>query len=190
MKKIILASKSPRRKKILKQLGLKFKVIPSNIKEKFGRFFSRKTLKDIALAKAESVAGRLKSGLVIGADTVVVLNKKIYGKPRNVKDAKNILSELSGTTQYVWTAVAIVDAEHSRSIVKAIRSTVKMKKLTPAQINMLAKKNLDKAGAYAVQEDDRFIESIEGSFTNVVGFPVEVFKEMLKKMKVKYKVKR
>jgi septum formation protein len=185
MVEIILASQSPRRKQILKQLGLKFKIIPSNVKEKFGRFFSRARLKNIALSKAEFVAGRLKSGLVIGADTVVVLNRKIYGKPRDIRDAKKILSELSGTTQCVWTAIAVLDAHSGRNIVKAVSSTVKMKKLTPIQINMLARKNLDKAGAYAVQEDDRFIESVEGSFTNVVGFPVELFKEMLKHFNIK-----
>ena len=178
---LILASKSPRRRQILKSLGLKFRVVPGNIREKLGNRFSKKRLEQIALAKTESVARRFKKGIVVGADTVVVLKGKVYGKPKNITDAKRILRDLSGTTQYVWTAVAVLDIQSGKAMVRAVKSKVKMKKLTPAQIELLANKNLDKAGAYAVQEDDRFIESIEGSFTNVVGFPVETLKEMLKK---------
>ncbi|PIU51007.1 septum formation protein Maf [Candidatus Desantisbacteria bacterium CG07_land_8_20_14_0_80_39_15] len=178
---MILASQSPRRRKILKELGLKFKVIPSNIEEESGAYFSQARLKKLAISKVENVARRFKNGVVIGADTVVVLRNKIYGKPKDIEDAKRILLDLSGTTQYVWTAIAIKDIQSGKTIVRTVKSKVKMKKLTPAQIDMLASKNLDKAGAYAVQEDDQFIESIEGSFTNVVGFPVEILKQMLGK---------
>lgn len=176
---LVLASRSPRRRQILKTLGLKFKVVPGNIEERIGIKFSKKRLKQIALAKAKSVAKKFKKGIVIGADTVVVLKNKVYGKPKDIKDAKRILRELSGTTQYVWTAIAILDIETAKTVVRIVKSKVVMKKLTPAQTDFLANKNLDKAGAYAVQEDDRFIESVEGSFTNVVGFPVETLKQML-----------
>lgn len=182
---IILASRSPRRRRILKSLGLKFKIVPSKIWEEIGTRFSKKRLKQIALAKVESVSKKFKRGIVIGADTVVVLKGRVYGKPKNIRDAKKILKDLSGTTQYVWTAIAIKDIQSNRTIVQAVKSKVKMKKLEPAEIEMLASKNLDKAGAYAVQEDDCFIENIEGSFTNVVGFPVEALKQMLTTFSIK-----
>jgi len=182
---IILASQSPRRKEILKNMGLKFKVCPSRINEDMGARFSVAKLKNLAIKKAKQVAKKFKKGLVIGADTVVVLKGKIYGKPKNIKDAKRILGDLSGTTQFVWTAVAMFDIETGKSKVKAQSSKVKMKKLSPKDIDRLAAKNLDKAGAYAVQEDDEFIEKIEGSFTNVVGFPMETIKEMFGKLDIK-----
>lgn len=163
---------------------MKFRVVPSNIREKLGNRFSKKCLEQIALSKAESVARRFKKGIVIGADTIVVLRGKVYGKPKNITDAKRILRDLSGTTQYVWTAVAVLDIQSGKAMVRVVKSRVRMKKLTPAQIEMLARKNLDKAGAYAVQEDDQFIESIEGSFTNVVGFPIEILQQMLKRFGV------
>jgi len=183
-KQIILASGSPRRCRILKEMGLNFRIVPSRVKEEPGSRFSLTRLKALALEKAKKVAKRFRNSIVIGADTVVVVRGKVYGKPKDVQDAKRILEELSGRTQYVWTAVAIVDIKNRKSIVRAARSKVVMKRLSSEEIEMLASKNLDKAGAYAVQEDDRFIESIEGSFTNVVGFPVEVLKEMLDKFKI------
>ena len=189
MKKIILASESPRRKKILKEMGLKFRIVPSRTEESIGRRFSQKNLKKLALKKAKSVAKKFKSGIVIGADTVVVLKGKIYGKPKDLNGAKKMLGILSGTTQYVWTAIAVVDAASGKSALKAVRSKVVMKKLKPGEIKMLAAKNLDKAGAYAAQDAyaDHYIERIEGSFTNVVGFPVEALTHLLARFGISVK---
>lgn len=182
-REIILASQSPRRRRIMEELGLKFRVVPSNIKEDVGEHFSREILRQVALAKVESAEKQFKTGIIIGADTVVVLNGRVYGKPRDTEDAKKMLAELSGTIQDVWTAVVIKDIGSGRILSREVKSEVRMKKLSPEDIEVLAGKNLDKAGAYAVQEDDRFIENIEGSFTNVVGFPIEAFKEMLEELK-------
>ena len=180
---IILASRSPRRKKLLKELGLKFKVIPSNIEEKLPKKTrSPKCLaKTLALKKALDVAGKLKEGLVIGADTIVVCRGEIIGKPKNYEDATRILQKLSSSRHCVITGVALVDAKTKRKTTFAESSRVKMKKMTPVQISYFAKKHLDKAGAYAVQENgDEFIEDIEGSFSNVVGLPIEKLAKLLK----------
>jgi len=190
MKKIILASASPRRKQILRKLGLKFRVMPSRIKENIGHRFSLIKLKRLALEKALSAAKKFKSGIVIGADTVVVLKGKVYGKPKDLNGAKKMLGILSGTAQYVWTAVSVVDAATKKTAITTVRSKVVMKKLKPKEIDMLAAKNLDKAGAYAAQDDDRYIERIEGSFTNVVGFPVEALKQLLKKFGISTKARK
>lgn len=182
--KIILASSSPRRKALLKKLGLKFQIIPSKIKERLPKTSKnpKELAAKIALLKAKEVAKKIKSGIIIGADTIVVLNKRIIGKPKDYKDALRILSILSGTTQYVITGIAIIDAQTKKTKIAAVSTKVKMKKMTPEQISYFAKKHIDKAGAYAVQEKgDLFIEQIEGSFSNVVGLPVEKLKQILKK---------
>ena len=189
-KKLILASASPRRRQILKKMGLRIRVAPVRIREDTGRRFSRERLKRLALKKALTAAAKLKSGIVIGADTVVVLKGRIYGKPKDLGGAKKMLGALSGTRQEVWTAVAVVDAQSKIAAVRAVRSAVEMKRLKPCEIERLAAKNLDKAGAYAVQEDDRHIKSVKGSFTNVVGLPAEALAQMLRKFGVRIKKRR
>lgn len=184
---IILASRSPRRKKLLKSLGLKFRIIPSKIKERLPQTTKhpKKLAAKIALLKAKDVAKRIGSGLVIGADTIVVLNKKVIGKPKNYTDARRILNMLSGATQYVITGIAVIDVRTKKIKTAAVSSKVKMKKMTPQQVSTFARKHMDKAGAYAVQEKgDLFIEEIEGSFSNVVGLPVEKLKQILSDFKI------
>ena len=179
---IILASRSPRRKKLLKQLGIKFRVIPSNIKEALPKTtrFPKKLAKALALKKAIDVAKKAKQGLVIGADTLVVCKGGVVGKPKSYKDAIRILKTLSNTRHCVITGVALVNAKTKKKTTFAQLSRVTMKKMTPAQISYFAKKHLDKAGAYAVQENgDEFIEDIEGSFSNVVGLPIEKLAKLL-----------
>lgn len=178
---VILASGSKRRKQLLNLLGLKFKVVPPDIKENLGKNFSVRKLKKIAVKKVNSVAKRFKEGLIIGADTIVVVNKKIYGKPKNLKDAKKMLRELSGKKQQIWSAVAVKDIRRNKLMVKTARSKIQMKKLSEEDINFLADKNLDKAGAYGIQEDDKYLKVLSGSYTNIVGFPMEIVKKILKK---------
>ncbi|MFH1824506.1 MAG: Maf family protein [Candidatus Firestonebacteria bacterium] len=182
---IILASKSPRREELLKSLGLKIKIVPANIKEDLGKYFSKEKLKKVALDKINKVAKKFKKGIVIGADTIVVVKNKVYGKPDNIKDARRMLKSLSGKTQYVWTAVAIKDIERNKVLVKTAKSSIKMKKLDKDEINYLANKNLDKAGSYGLQEDDKFLKVLSGSYTNIVGFPMELVQEMLRLFNVK-----
>ena len=185
MKPVILASQSPRRKILLKKLGISFKVIPSKQKEPRKVFISCEHHAIIlALTKATAVAENLSSGLVIGADTIVVYKNKIYGKPQNKADAKRILSTLSNTTHYVYTALALIDAKTGKTIVDIEKTKVISRKLTSSQIEALADKNHDKAGAYAVQEkSDILVKKLIGDYYNVVGLPLEKLKILLKLFK-------
>lgn len=186
MTKIILASASPRRRRLLKKLGIKFRVIPSNIEEKIAEKFSPAIFaKKLAYEKAKTVADKIKDGLVIGADTIVVVKGKIIGKPASFEDAQNILKLLSDTTHKVITGIAIIDAKTKKSSIRYETSTVKIRRIKKKDIERLARLHLDKAGSYAAQEDnDALIERVEGDFSNVVGLPVEKLKKMLEKFGV------
>ncbi|MFH1593740.1 MAG: Maf family protein [Candidatus Omnitrophota bacterium] len=176
MRKVILASKSKARQALLKQVGLKFTVAESYVKE--SRALKRGCADLVignALKKAKEVAGRFDSGLVIGADTVVSANGKIIGKPRNVKDAFKTIKILSKRPQWVYTGIAVVDIDN-RSVSKAYEKTrVYMRALSDRQIRNYIKKarTLDKAGSFDIQGlGGFFIERIEGCFYNVVGLPL------------------
>ncbi len=183
-RRVILASASPRRKMLLKGLGIKFKVKPADIDESIGERFSLPVLKKLALDKAFASAVKVKEGVVIGADTIVIMEGKVFGKPGTEAAARKMLRELSGTVQSVWTSVAVIDTETGRESVKASVSRVKMAKLDEAVIRKMAKKNADKSGAYAIQEDDPYVKRLSGSETNIVGFPLELVRQMLKDFKV------
>lgn len=185
MNKIVLASQSPRRKTLLNSLGITFKVIPSNAKEPKKVLISpAHHAISLALIKATAVSNKLSSGLVIGADTLVVYKNKIFGKPRNKFEAKKILSTLSDTTHHVYTALAIIDAKTGKTVVDIEKTNVITRKLTYSQIDTLATKNHDKAGAYAVQEEsDMLVKKLVGDYYNVVGLPLEKLKSLLKLFK-------
>lgn len=184
--KLILASASPRRRDLLKNEGIKFKVVPSMVSEDYRSKKPANIVKELALKKAVSVASRLKSGIVIGADTIVVLKGEIIGKPKDKADAARILGMLSGTYHKVYSGVAVVDAMSGKKIVDYEASRVKMRRLSRKEIARFAVKHLDKAGAYAVQEKgDAFVEKIEGDYFNVVGLPVRKLKCMLSKFGMK-----
>lgn len=187
-KKLILASTSPRRKKILTKSGFEFEIQEPKINEnrimrklKGNRPYKVATL--LAQEKAKSVLSKFKKGLVIGADTIVVLGREIIGKPKSKRHAVEILKKLSGSTHIVITAISLIDAETGKSIVSYDTSFVTFRKLKIKQINDYINTNhiLDKAGAYAIQEGaDPFIKKIKGSYYNVVGFPIEKFKKILR----------
>lgn len=180
---IILASSSPRRMHLLRQWGVKFKVFPSNINENTKLKNPSSIVKYLSLKKALSVAQFFKKGIIIGADTIVVLSSKIIGKPKNWKDAEKILSDLNGTFHKVYTGIAVVDAKTGKKKVGYELSRVKMRHFSKIEIKKLAGKHMDKAGAYAVQEkSDAFVERIEGDYFNVVGLPFKKLKCLLKKM--------
>lgn len=182
----ILASASPRRKQLLQEMGLKFKIIPSAIREKVNPALTPSRLvKKLALQKAGDIARQFqgKKHIVIGADTIVVKRGEILGKPRDPLHAKEILNKLSDSIHYVYTGVAVIDTLTSKKIVDYEKTRVKMKKLSPAEIEFHSGRHLDKAGAYAVQEEkDAFIEKIDGCYYNVVGLPVNLLKRMLKQI--------
>jgi septum formation protein len=184
MRRIILASKSPRRIDLLKQLGLKFEVIPSNIDEK--KYISRdpeKSVKKIALMKANDVAKKNKNGIVIGSDTIVVFKGKIIGKPKNKNDAFKTLKKFSGKEHEVVTGLAIIDTISKKTLIDSVKTKVKFRKITDDEINdfIATGEPFDKAGGYGIQNFACiFIESVNGCFYNVVGLPLSKLTEMLK----------
>jgi septum formation protein len=185
---IILASISKRRIQILRKLGLKFKVIKSNVDENIKCRNPISLAKKLALMKAMKVAEKVKSGIVIGADTIVVLNNEVIGKPRDKHDAKRILKKLSGRKHLVITGIAVIDARRKKAIVDFEKTEVKFRKISNNEIEKYLKKErvTDKAGAYAIQgKACAFIERINGCYYNVVGLPVVKLIKILKRFNVK-----
>ncbi len=179
---IVLASKSPRRRELLKKAGIKFRVIPSGISEESDEMRPDARVIELALRKARAVAKKIKKGIVLGADTIVVCGGKIIGQPSGLREAYDMLYLLSGTTHEVYTGVALVDAATGREKSCAAKSRVRMKKLPIDELLRLSRKNLDKAGAYAIQEKkDPIARVISGSYDNVVGLPVKLVRKLLKK---------
>ena len=179
---MILASASPRRRQLLKKAKIRFKVMPSRIFEPPpGKERPVSHAKRLALAKARSVAAKVSCGFILGADTVVVLRGRIYGKPSGPAQARRILKALQGTTHRVVTGVALIDAETGRARVGHSISHVTMRRLNPGEIRQYSLRHPDKAGAYAVQEKkDPVVVRIRGSYTNVVGLPMELVRKLLK----------
>jgi septum formation protein len=173
----ILASASPRRAELLRQLKLDFKVVPSDALEVFDDNLSPLELCQLnAHRKARAVAKKDPDALVMGADTLVFLDHQIFGKPRDHAEAKKMLLDLQGRTHQVVTGVSLIHLRSHRERIFAVSTDVVFRVLNAAQIDeYLAIINpLDKAGAYAIQENGEMIVSeISGSFSNVVGLPIE-----------------
>jgi septum formation protein len=176
-KKIILASGSPRRKELLDLTGLKYQVITPSVEEKQTPEETPVDFaKRMALEKAISVAANNPDDVVLGCDTVVVLNgKTILGKPRSKKDAKNMLTRLAGREHTVLSSVAAVWHRKNKQRVVTVESRVRIKQLEDWEINWYLETSepMDKAGAYAIQGRGAiFVEGIVGSHTNVIGLPL------------------
>ncbi len=186
--KIILASTSPRRHQILKQFGIKYSFVkPTADEDEEMRGLIGKDPVEIACrlayVKAFSVLPKIKKGLILGSDTIVVLKGRVIGKPKSKEHAYKTLFDLSRNTHCVVTAVAFINAADGKTLVTYDRSYVTFRKLSPAWIRNYIETNhvMDKAGAYAVQENsDPFIKRIKGSYYNVVGLPIEKVKRVLK----------
>jgi septum formation protein len=174
---LILASASPRRAELLRQLNLAFEIVPSDAPETFDDYLSPLELCQLnAHRKARVVAKKIPDALVLGADTLVFLDHTIFGKPANMDTAKRMLVQLQGRTHQVVTGVCLIHLRSHHEKIFAVSTDVVFRALTPSQIDeYLSEVNpLDKAGAYAIQEKGEFIVSeISGSFSNVVGLPVE-----------------
>ena len=167
---LILASGSPRRAKILRDLGVEFTVVKSDAPEVSYPHDPERTMRENALAKGAAVGG----SNVLSADTIVWFNGRIYGKPRDLDEAKEYLRELSGNVHTVFTGVAY-DGE-----VKVVRSDVKFRKLSDATIDeyVARVKPTDRAGAYDIDESgDLIVEGHTGSYENIMGLPVEPLRE-------------
>ncbi len=178
---IILASGSPRRYELLKQIGLDFKVITSEVDESYDKEAApADTVMELALRKAEAVFTSelpVKNTVVIGSDTIVVHKGKILGKPGNREDAVNMLSELSGDVHHVYTGVAMYYFMNNKIFIEnfADRADVYFRKLSKKEIEKYVDTGepMDKAGAYGIQGKGAvLIEKIEGDYYTIVGLPV------------------
>ncbi len=182
--KIILASNSPRRLTLLRQIGIEPLVIPSHVPEdlKEGELPEDTALR-LAVAKAREVAGKLQEGLVIGADTIVVIDGRQLGKPGDVEEAKNMLRLLSAKVHTVMTGLAVIEAQTNTVKSTIVRTEVRFKPITDAEIDAYVATGdpMDKAGAYGIQgRAAAFIEGIEGCYSNVVGLPLSELMDILK----------
>ena len=180
MKPIILASGSPRRRELLTQIGLEFTVIPST-KEEVIRFEDPAlTVEDLSRQKAEDVGTQAPAGsLVIGSDTVVALDGKILGKPRDAEDAVRMLTLLQGRSHEVFTGVTVLekgeDGDGDEINIFSDRTLVRIYPMTEEEIRAYVATGdpLDKAGAYGIQGlFAAYVEGIDGSFYNVMGLPI------------------
>lgn len=176
-RKYVLASRSERRKKLLKQIGLNFTVKDSNIDEiNCNGYHPIKLVKLNSQNKSRKIAGIYKNEIVIGADTIVVLDKEILGKPRNKKEAIIFLKKLSNKKHLVFTGFYLIDTKNFKEVFGYEKTSVFFRKLTLSEIEYYVEnhKPFDKAGSYGIQDDFGclFIEKIKGDYYNVVGLPL------------------
>jgi septum formation protein len=180
---LILASASPRRCELLRQLGVQFQIVPSEAGELHPDELTAAEVSQInAYRKARTVAKRFPDALVVAADTLVYRGSRLFGKPATLESAYEMLEHLQGHTHQVVTAVCLLHLREHRQRIFAETTSVKFRALDAVKIRRyLTRVNpLDKAGAYAIQEEgDLIVEAISGSYTNVVGLPVERLRKEL-----------
>ncbi len=187
--RIVLASRSARRIELLRLVGACFETCAVEVDE---RALPEERAEAHVLRLAEQKAregatqqttpAALGDVVVLGADTIVTLDRVILGKPRDAQDARRMLRLLAGRVHEVWTGIAVVDPVDGRSVAEAVRSIVKFSPLTEAEIDryVATSEPLDKAGAYAVQGGGAlYVEAIEGSYSNVVGLPLSHLQHLL-----------
>jgi septum formation protein len=183
----ILASASPRRKQLLTEAGYEFTIVPPDIDEsafptsgiKAGEYAEA-----LALAKAKKIADKYPNRLILGADTVVDFKGRIIGKPADAEEAEQITKKLFSAPHKVITGIAIVRLSDGIELSQSDSTTIYPKKLSLEQIEEHIKSESwrDKAGAYAIKENgDEFVERIDGSLTNVMGLPMELLEQLLKR---------
>jgi len=187
-KKIILASASPRRKALLEQIGLEFKV-DTSVREdtEFAGREPHQRARESSRKKAESVAARYPDAIIISADTFGVIDGVIIGKPHSESDAREILALLSGKSHAVITGFTVLDTLTGKAVSRSVETTVFMKRLTTSVIEAYVQTGepLDKAGSYAIQGLGAvLVEEIEGDYFNVMGLPLSALAEVLKEFDV------
>ena len=184
---IYLASKSPRRRKLLKQINLNFKSFTVDMEEKIkpGEKPSV-SVKRLSKEKLEIARQKVIHGIIITADTIVVLKGKVIGKPKDKKEAKRFLTKLSGKVHTVYTGFSIYNSENKMLLTDYEKTFVEFRKLTSKEIDDYIKSGspMDKAGAYGIQDDFGavFIKKINGCYYNVVGLPLTKVYQTLKKI--------
>ncbi|WP_286316294.1 Maf family protein [Romboutsia ilealis] len=183
--KIILASASPRRKEILENTSVKFDVMASSIKELTidGESPCQMVMR-LAFEKGMDIASRQKSDLIISADTIVVIDNTVLGKPKNEIEARKMITTLSGRTHQVITGISLINLERNKKIIDYVISNVKFKNLSEEDVNdyIRTKESLDKAGAYGIQGYGALlVNEIQGDYFNIVGLPISRLSDLLKK---------
>ena len=181
---LVLASTSPRRRELLSCLGVEFRVVPPHVSENvWPNETPQETVQRLALSKARSVARSLPRGLVVGADSMVVVDGRLLGKPADSREAKEMLTCLRGKAHQVLTGVAVVDSFDNRAHTATQVSTVTMREYSDGEIDayVASGEPLDKAGAYAVQDRTfRPADSVESCYANVMGLPLCLLTDLLK----------
>lgn len=193
--RLVLASNSPRRKDLLKNLGLNFEVMPSNVDESFDpKLPPAEVVTILAEAKAREIGRRLNQTgtsqptIIVGSDTLVVLDNKIFGQPKSQLEAVQMLKQLSGRQHTVYTAVSLLKLPEQTTSTACDSSKVFLRHLQPAEIEAYVQTGepMDKAGAYALQGiGAALVEKVEGCVTNIIGLPVPVVVRLLRESGVK-----
>ncbi|MDK2562858.1 Maf family protein [Romboutsia sedimentorum] len=182
--KIILASSSPRRKEILENANVKFDIIKSEIDEVIlDNELPSQVVMRLAFEKCIDIAAKHRESLVIGADTVVVLDDIILGKPKDIDEAIAMITQLSGKTHQVITGISLINLSANKKIIDYVVSNVKFKDLSAEDIKDYIQTNesLDKAGAYGIQGYGALlVEEIQGDYFNIVGLPISRLSDLLK----------
>ena len=179
--RLILASGSPRRRELLSLMGYTFEIIVPDVDENVSGH-ARDIVGILSQRKAQAVADSVDHGLVIASDTLVSLDGVPLGKPEDEADAHRMLSSLSGRTHEVFTGVTIIDSASKKSLTEVVRTGVSFRELSSAEIDayIAGGEPMDKAGAYAIQGGaSKFVDGLDGSFENVVGFPVAEIQQMI-----------
>ena len=188
MRDICLASSSPRRQQILKEMGLDYVVShPVRYKEKLSGLDPEALVCHNALGKAKEVAEKYKDSIIIGCDTIVAFNNEILGKPLTSDNAYVMLMKLRGNYHSVFSGLAVIDMQKNRELIGCDKTEVKFRDLSEKEINDYVESGepLDKAGAYGIQEcGGAFVESVKGSFSNVVGLPKELLTKFLVELEI------
>ena len=187
MKRIILASQSPRRKMLLENINLDFEIHPSNFDELEEHENPEELAIYNAVGKAQSLQRKYDNSLIIGVDTVVAYKDHILGKPKDTQDARRILRLLSKTTHKVISAICILDTKNEKLLTDVVTTFVTMDRLDEKVIDAYIEsgEGVDKAAGYAIQGiGSLFISKIEGDYFNVVGLPINKLRKMLKKFRV------
>lgn len=178
-KKLVLASASPRRAELLRRVGFEFEVVDSAVNEAEENYTIPEVhVLELSRKKAETVAKGIEDGLIVGADTIVVLDNEILGKPKDADDARNMLQRLSGRTHTVYTGFALIDRPSGEILTEYEKTDVTFRELDEKEIETYIQTDspFDKAGAYGIQDLSAiFVTKVDGCFYNVVGFPLTRF---------------
>ncbi len=180
-KRIILASGSPRRRELLAKMGYSFETCSPDVDEQVSGKASQ-IVHLLAIRKAHAAANHIESGVIIASDTLVSVDDVPLGKPADTDDAKRMLHMLSGRSHEVFTGVCILDADSRREEVRVVRTGVHFRMISDSEIERYVQSGepMDKAGAYAIQGGaGAFVDSLDGSLDNVIGFPTDDVREML-----------